>query len=96
MDTLFSVRNVPCVKTGIHEQGNKIVDIREYHESNLDSMNGRIHIPYAYLKRFYNEIPKTQLHVIASDRLELNLGVRFLQRKGFNIVSYELMNCPCI
>ncbi|WP_428908254.1 rhodanese-like domain-containing protein [Niallia sp. Krafla_26] len=91
----FPVRNIPCIKNGAQELNNMKLDIRDYHESSHDHIQGSIHIPYAYLKRFYNEIPKTQIHVIASDQLELNLGLRFLRGKGYKVISYELMKCPC-
>lgn len=91
----FPVMNVPCIKNGVKEQNKIILDIRDYNESRNDSPKGTLTIPYAYLSRFYKEISHNKVHVIVSDRLELNLGVRFLRRKGFNVISYEIINYPC-
>lgn len=64
------------------------MDIRDYNETEKDSQS--LHIPYAYLKRYDQEIPRTQLHVVASDQLELNLGLRYLKAKSFEVGSYSL------
>jgi hypothetical protein len=89
------VKDVPCIENEhVIKNGNTaILDLRDYNESDLH-LNA-IHIPYAYLPRFYKEIPHIKVHVIAANRLELNLGLRFLKRKGFNVTSFELKDCPC-
>ncbi|WP_230128828.1 sulfurtransferase [Bacillus sp. CECT 9360] len=91
----YPIKNIPCMDKDnmLKNHGMTILDIRDYNEptSNRHSLN----IPYAYLARFYKEIPHGKIHVLASNRLELNLGVRFLKRKGINVASYELIDCPC-
>lgn len=78
-----------------------ILDIRPYNISN-EEVPGAMNLPYAYLMRNYKEIPDQPIHLVASDALEKNLGARFLQRKGFEVVSYSLvekdhgdMHVPC-
>lgn len=64
-----------------------VLDIRDY---NKTEKSQSLNIPYAYLKRYDQEIPRTRLHVIASDQLEMNLGLRYLKAKGFEVASYSL------
>lgn len=68
-----------------------ILDIRAYNET-YHPVQSDMQIPYAYLKRYQKEIPHQELHVIANDRLELNLGLRFLVGKGYRVTSYEIVN----
>ena len=49
-----------------------------------------LNIPYSYLERYNNEIPLVNIHVITSDKLELNIGIRFLLGKGIKVKSYEI------
>lgn len=92
----YPIKGVPCInKKKLKAQDIVVLDIRNYNETTDDFSIHIINIPYAYLKRFYLEIPQGKIHVIAVDRLELNLGLRFLIKKGFIINSYELMKCPC-
>ncbi|KRD99857.1 sulfurtransferase [Bacillus sp. Root239] len=89
----YPVKGIQCIRESeAKELGPTVVDIRHYHEVR-DSIG--IVIPYAYLKRFYSEIPQGSVHLIAEDRVELNLGVRFLRKKGFEVRSYELAACKC-
>ncbi|PLR90007.1 sulfurtransferase [Bacillus sp. T33-2] len=89
------VHNVPCNETGFLEPHTTILDIRDYNNKANDIKRESLNIPYAYLRRFNSEITPGKIHVIASNRLELNLGIRFLTRKGFDITSYEISECPC-
>jgi len=76
----YPVKGIQCMRAfEAKELGRTVVDIRHYHEVH-DS--GGLVIPYAYLKRFYSEIPQGSVHLIAGDRVESNLGVRFLRKKG--------------
>lgn len=90
----FPVLGIPCLTIGDDKLGSVVLDLRDY---NIDVNHNQsdFRVPYAYLKRFIQEIPYQQLHVIANDRLELNLGVRYLKSKGYRVVSYQLSNCPC-
>ncbi|AIE61115.1 putative membrane protein [Bacillus methanolicus MGA3] len=93
----YPVKGVPCIEkeNGLTDNHITLLDIRDYNEIATGSVPNSMNIPYAYLKRFYQEIPHHKIHVIASDKLELNLGLRFLKRKGFEITSYELTKCRC-
>ncbi len=91
----FPVKNVPCKKDGSKDQNATILDIRDYQVSSKDLSFKTLNIPYSYLKRNNNKISKNKIHLIASDRVELNLGLRYLLRKGFEVSSYEIMDCPC-
>jgi rhodanese-related sulfurtransferase len=92
----YPIYRVPCLPTTELQDRNIVVlDIRDYNEASSKPVLHSINIPYAYLKRHYKEIPNRTIHVIASDRLERNLGLRFLTRKGFHVKSYYLMDSPC-
>ncbi|TWI55887.1 sulfurtransferase [Halalkalibacter nanhaiisediminis] len=91
----YPLKNIPCLEIGLNDSNTVIVDIRDFNIGMHDEINGTVRIPYAYLKRYYSGIPRENLHVIATNRLELNLGVRFLLRKDFNVTSYEIEECPC-
>ncbi|MBS4193701.1 hypothetical protein KHA97_01280 [Bacillus sp. FJAT-49870] len=68
------------------------VDVRDYNESYKNPVKGAINVPVAYLKRYYLEIPSKNLIVVASNRLEKNVGIRFLRTKGFKVVGYTITN----
>ena len=91
----FPVKSVPCIKNGYKNQNATILDIRDYHVSSKDHAYETLKIPYSYLRRYNNGISKNKIHLIASDQVELNLGLRYLLRKGFEVGSYEIMDCPC-
>lgn len=91
----FPIKSVPCIKNGCKNQNATILDIRDYHISSKDHAEETLKIPFSYLRRYNTEISNHNIHLIASDRVELNLGLRFLLRKGFDVSSYEIMDCPC-
>lgn len=89
------VKGIHCVeKNKLKDPTIIVLDIRNYNEISNSDVN-TLNIPFAYLKRFYMEIPQGKIHVIAEDKLELNLGLRFLIKKGFTINSFELTKYPC-
>ncbi|KOP75450.1 hypothetical protein [Priestia megaterium] len=89
----YPVKGIQCMRESEgKELGRTVVDIRHYHE--VHDSKGLV-IPYAYLKRFYSEIPQGSVHLIAGDRVELNVGIRFLRKRGFQVRSYELAACKC-
>ncbi|MTT32055.1 sulfurtransferase [Terrilactibacillus sp. BCM23-1] len=91
----FPVKGISC-KTNVDEGKDTIVlDIRDYNDKGV-STKVAMQIPYAYLKRYSSEIPYKSLHVVAANRIELNLGLRFLLKKGYHVSSFEILNCPCI
>jgi len=67
-----------------------VIDIRDYNEAYKDPVGPGINIPIAYLKRYYSEIPKKDLVVVASNCLERNVGVRILRKKGFKVIGYTI------
>lgn len=71
-----------------------VLDIRDYN-IDVNHKQSDMRLPFAYLKRFIKEIPKDKVHVIAGDRVELNLGLRYLMGKGYRVVSYQIINYPC-
>lgn len=91
----FPIKSVPCIKNGCKNQNATILDIREYHISSKDHADETLKIPFSYLRRYNTEISNHNIHLIASDRVELNLGLRFLLRKGFDVGSYEIIDSPC-
>jgi rhodanese-related sulfurtransferase len=92
----FPIYKVPCLPTmNLRDRNIVVLDIRDYNEASSKPVPHSLNIPYAYLKRYYKEIPQQTIHVIASDRLERNLGLRFLIHKGFRVKSYFLMESPC-
>ena len=91
----FPVKSVPCIKDGCKNSNATILDIRDYHISSKNHADEILKIPFSYLRRYNNEISNHKIHLIASDRVELNLGLRFLLRKGFDVSSYEIMDNPC-
>ncbi|WP_411243091.1 sulfurtransferase [Priestia aryabhattai] len=92
----YPVKGIVCINSReVKDKDITVLDIRNYNETTDDSSIQVLNIPYAYLKRFYLEIPQDKIHIIAVDRVELNLGIRFLRKKGFIIQSYELATCPC-
>ncbi|MCA1031567.1 sulfurtransferase [Bacillus timonensis] len=92
----FPVTGVKCLELPTQLEDNVvIVDLRDYQVGTKKPINGALHLPYAYLNRYYKEIPGENIHIVASDILERNLGFRFLISKGYNIRSYSLQNCEC-
>jgi hypothetical protein len=87
----FPVMGIPCKG---HASNEVVLDLREFNE-NGEVSDKAIRLPYSYLKRFKHEIPNQKLHVVAIDRLELNLGLRFLLKNGYKVSSYEIFDCPC-
>lgn len=92
----YPVRGILCInKDELEVLDMTILDIRHYNDAANFSDDFILNIPYAYLKRFYLKIPRDKIHIIARDRVELHLGVRFLKRKGIYVNSYELATCKC-
>lgn len=92
----FPVYGVPCIEVTQNKLNDvNAVDIRDYVTSDRSELKGTVVMPVAYLKRHYHELPKQDIHVIASDRVEKNLGVRFLHQKGYRVIGYTLTDCSC-
>lgn len=93
----YPVRGVPCVDYRDESINSlTILDLRDYNEkTNHYPIANSFHIPFAYLKRHVYEIPDKPIHVIASDEVGKNLGIRFLRSRGFKVKSYSMADCPC-
>ncbi|MFB1082834.1 sulfurtransferase [Jeotgalibacillus sp. JSM ZJ347] len=85
------VNGVECVPEDQMNQSKMVVDLRPYNDSTVNRYSPFQHIPYAYLKRFYKELPKENIHVIASDHVDLKLGIRFLKSKGYKVDKMTLL-----
>lgn len=92
----YPAGNVKCTKT-IHSSADsiEIVDVRDYNQSYKDPIPGATNIPFAYMKRRYRDITNSNIHLVASDYLEKNLSIRFLQKRGFHVTGYTLTDCDC-
>ncbi|RST75077.1 sulfurtransferase [Siminovitchia acidinfaciens] len=80
---------------GIEPVGEKpenktVIDLRDFNESYKTPITGALNIPVAYLKRYHQEIPRDNLHIIASNKVEKNMGARVLREKGFHVCSYSI------
>jgi rhodanese-related sulfurtransferase len=92
----YPVSGVPCIDIDDERIKDMIVlDIRDYNETTEQPIANSLHIPYAYLKRHFSNIPSKSIHIIANDEIEKNLGIRFLRRHGFDVQSYSIIHCPC-
>lgn len=94
----YPVRGIPCIdelKLDA-EKTSTMLDIRDYNTSYKETVKkGSIFIPIAYLKRYHHEIPSKYIYLIASDKIEKNLGIRILTQKGYQVIGYKLTNCRC-
>lgn len=68
-----------------------LLDVRAYNVSDKKPAPEAFNLPISYFTRGYGEIPKKPIHLIAENKLEKNLAVRLLRRKGFSVASYSLM-----
>ncbi|AOM82951.1 hypothetical protein [Salisediminibacterium beveridgei] len=69
-----------------------VLDIREYQDALRRPSEAAINVPLAYLKRHYPKEMPRQLILVANDRVEVNLACRFLERKGYKVIGYQM--CP--
>ncbi len=92
---LRSIQTVPCVEVHQHDHSSQVVDVRDYNNLTTTVISGAIVIPIPYLKRYYHEISNKKVHIIAGSRLEKDIGVRFLQKNGFDVTGYSLAECTC-
>lgn len=91
----FPVRGVKCVNKTELKNKATIVDLRDYSESAKEVVIGAIALPIAYIKRHHHGLPQREIYVVASDRVERNIGIRLLQRSGHRVAGYSIINDPC-
>jgi hypothetical protein len=68
-----------------------VLDLRDYQSTFNEPIPGSTNIPYSYLRRYYKEIPKRKLLIIATDALEKNLAIRFLLKKKFLVFGFKII-----
>jgi hypothetical protein len=84
----FPILGLKCMKWGEFDIKNvNVIDVRDYNDSYKEPIPGAINIPIAYLNRYYPEIPNVDLYIVASDKIEKNMGVRILRAKGYQIIG---------
>ena len=69
-----------------------LLDLRDYQTTYKCPICHSVNIPFAYLKRYYHEIPGKKVIVLASDTVEKNLAIRFLIKKKFQIEGFMVIN----
>jgi hypothetical protein len=89
----FPILGLKCKKWGEFDIKNiNVIDVRDYNDSYKEPISGAINIPIAYLNRYYPKIPKANLYIVASDKVGINMGVRILRKKGFQIIGCTIKN----
>jgi hypothetical protein len=89
----FPVRGIAC--SSMPDQpadGIMVLDLRAYNESYKNPVPGARNIPVAYLHRYYKEIQHNNIHIIASDKVQRNFGIRILKQKGFQVKGCTIAN----
>lgn len=89
------VRGVKCKNERLIPQSVIRIDMRDYNVAAKDSIPNTVNIPFAYIKRYFQEIESKKVFIYAEDNLEKNVSIRFLRKKGFKVVGYKLTNCKC-
>ncbi|PEJ59125.1 hypothetical protein CN601_00250 [Bacillus sp. AFS017336] len=93
----FPIWHIKCTNSSsiISKKSTQIIDVRDYNESNKMPIKNALNIPIGYLKRSYEDISNIEIHIVASNKLEKNLSIRFLSKQGFKIIGYSLTSCDC-
>lgn len=86
------VHGISSVSQDLFQENVVLLDLRDYQTTYKCPICHSVNIPFAYLKRYYEEIPDKKIIVLASDTVEKNLAIRFLIRKNFAIQGYMIMN----
>ncbi|CAM3510430.1 sulfurtransferase [Cytobacillus oceanisediminis] len=91
----YPVKNIPCysLEQCIPKEDTVLLDVRDYNDSCHCEIPGAINLPIPYIKRYIKEIPHNQIHLVASNSLEKNVGIRMLRKKGFKIVGFSMPEC---
>jgi hypothetical protein len=92
----FPIVSVPCSNRACSQIDQVVkIDLRDYNKSYGSYVDDTIQIPVAYLKRHMHEIQGDQVFVIASNKVEKNIGIRILQNKGYKVIGFKLTECDC-
>ena len=81
--------HVDIKKTNV-DRNVTLLDVRDYIEASNNPVPNSVNIPYAYLKRYYQEVKSKNVVLIVSDPLLLNVSVRYLRNKHFKVIGYYL------
>ncbi|WP_426862786.1 hypothetical protein [Metabacillus sp. 113a] len=83
------VRNIPCLPLD-RMDGQLIVDVRDYNNRNDIVQEQTLNIPIPYLQKAFVDIQGSEIYLIAATKLERNMSIRFLKRKGIAVKGYTL------
>ncbi|MBS2968593.1 sulfurtransferase [Metabacillus sp. KIGAM252] len=83
------VRNIPCLSVK-RMDGFPIVDVRDFNNRHAITLDQSMNIPYSYLQKTFNDINAQEIYLIAATKLERNMSIRFLKRKGILVKGYAL------
>ncbi|WP_421385138.1 hypothetical protein ACOJQI_10340 [Bacillus salacetis] len=68
----------------------QLLDVRDYNQSFNNPVPQSINLPVAYLNRNIHELSGSRVHVVASSKLEKNMSIRILRRKGIEVAGFTL------
>ncbi|MGD6965785.1 hypothetical protein ACQCVP_05105 [Rossellomorea vietnamensis] len=87
----FPVKGVQCsTEIPAETESILILDVRDYNQSSANPVPHAVNLPVAYIKRNWDDVAATRIHVAASTPLEKNMSIRMLRRKGFEVAGYTL------
>ncbi|AGX03209.1 MULTISPECIES: rhodanese-like domain-containing protein [Bacillaceae] len=89
------VLKVPCRRVDEIPGDHVILDIRDYNEGYEERIPGAVNLPVPYIVRNLDDIPARKIHLICASPLERNMGVRLLQKNGFQVAGFTLSNKKC-
>ena len=64
--------NIPLISDFTVTTDTLLLDVRDYQTTCKVPIEGAINIPYAYLNRYYQEIPLANIIIVATDAVEKN------------------------
>lgn len=77
--------NVEC------NEGTVMVDLRDFHSSAKYPIKGAVVLPFAYLKRYHDDLKGKKLYIVAPGLVDRNLSIRFLKNKGYEVLGYSII-----
>ncbi|KPB03961.1 hypothetical protein [Bacillus sp. CHD6a] len=88
------VLGVPCVKDLENTSTVKTIDVRDYNYVD-EPVQAAVNIPVAYLQRNYQQFQGDKVVVLASSHMEKNISVRYLKKKGIEVIGYRVIGNSC-
>ncbi|WNF38701.1 hypothetical protein RJD24_09875 [Bacillaceae bacterium IKA-2] len=77
--------NIEC------NEGTMMVDLRDYQSSDKYPIKGAVVLPFAYLKRYHDDLKGKKLYIVAPGLVDRNLSIRFLKNKGYEVIGYSIV-----